>query len=206
MATWREILGKDLTVGGMNLSVYAMFDRWIGHGLAPLAGPGAYVLWPSHNPAVLVAAGVLILAAVLLAAWLFRGAYDRKSRAAVAEWSAVFLAAALFGTLTWKHYLVVLMLPMTLFVAAWRDESVAPAFRRRLRTLTWLAFLPSLAGANNLIGGGLAARLQTGSILTLMCLFILGMLFWYQSEICSLSATRPDYFCARNTACPAANQ
>ncbi|MEN6404918.1 MAG: glycosyltransferase family 87 protein [Thermoguttaceae bacterium] len=187
LQTWHEILGKDLSVGAANLSIYAMFDRWIGQGLTPFVSPGSFAfLHPSHHPAVVWAAVALILPIALVGAWLFRGPYDRTSRTATAEWSTVFLAAALFGSLTWKHYLVVLLLPMTLFVATWRDERVDEGFRRRLRLLTWLAFLPSLSGANDLIGSPLAMRLQTGSLLTLMGIFLIGVLYWYVAKMKSV--------------------
>jgi len=195
LTTWFAILREDLSVGGLNLSVYAMFDRWIGQGMTPFLAPGSLeYLRPSHHPMVPWAASALILPAALLGAWLFRGPDDRTSRAAIAEWSAVFLAAALFGTLTWKHYLVVLLLPMTLFVATWQDDRLDLAFRRRLQALTWLSFLPSLAGANDLVGGGLAMRLQTGSILTMMSLFLLGILYWYRYRIVSLEAASERRF------------
>ncbi|MEN6557456.1 MAG: glycosyltransferase family 87 protein [Thermoguttaceae bacterium] len=51
--TWVEILGKDLSVGAANLSVYAMFDRWIGQGLTPFVSPGSFAfLHPSHHTTV----------------------------------------------------------------------------------------------------------------------------------------------------------
>jgi len=180
-----------MSVGGKNLAVYAMFDRWIGHGWTPFASPGGFVLQPSHHPEVLLAYAGVALPTALAAAWLFRGPYDRDSRAAVAEWSAVFLAAAIFGTLTWKHYLVVLLLPMTLFVATWRDENVSPAFRRRLRALTWCAFPPSLACAPALLGGELSVRLESGSLLTITALFLLGVLFWYRRNCPDVADPHP---------------
>ncbi len=183
LATWRDTVGKGLSVGLANMSVYAMFDRWIGHGMTPLASPGVFALSPSHDFRVFWFAGALVLLTASLGVWLFRGPYDRKSRATVAEWSVVFLVAAIFGALTWKHYLVVLLLPMTLFVAVWRDETMPPAFRRRLRLLTWLVYLPSLSGASDIVGGYWYARLQTGSILTMMSLLILGMLFWCKYKL-----------------------
>jgi hypothetical protein len=183
LEAWRGVLRTGWGVGKMNLSVYAMFDRLLGHGLVPFTVPGSDALRASGSGTVTVAVAGLLALVTWLGLRLFRGPYDPRHRATVAEWSTVLLVASLFGTVTWKAYLVVLLLPMTLFVATWRDDDTDPAFRRRLRALTWLAFLPGLATASDLAGRSLAWRLEMGSILTFMGLLILGLLFWYRARV-----------------------
>ena len=184
----RKVVRVGWNVDSMNLSTYAMFDRWLGHGIVPFTVRPFEVLPRSGNSHTILAAGGLLALVALLGLWLFRGRYNPKNRAALAEWSTVFLVASVFGTVTWKNYLVVLLLPMTLFVATSRNGQVELPFRRKLRTLAWLAFVLGVAGGSDVVQGNLARRLQTGSILTLMSLLILGTLFWYRSRILSATA------------------
>ena len=187
---WREAVHAGWSVGKMNISVFAALDRHLGHGLVPFAVQGFNDLAPSGSAIVDTA---LVAALFLLAAvgvWLFRGPYDPASRAAVAEWSIVLLVASLFGTVAWKAYLVVLLLPMALFVATWRDTSPPEGFRVRLRLLTWLSFVLGLVAESDLVGRRLAWRLEMGSLPTLMALLVLGTLFWYRGRQRPAMATR----------------
>jgi len=177
---WAGSLRAGWSVGKMNISVYAALDRVIGHDLVPLASPGFNALPPSGDPRVRLGLALCLLALLVLGLVTFRGAYDPAARTTVAEWSIVLLVANLFGTVAWKAYLVVLLLPMALFVATWRDQAVTAEFRRRLRTLTWAGFALGLAAADALVGRSLSWRLEMGSVPTLMALLVLGMLFWYR--------------------------
>ncbi len=180
---WLDFFRRGQGVGAMNVSVQAMVDRIIGHGIVPFTVPGIDNIAPSGSPVVRwVMVGALALVAAL-AGWWFRGRYDPRSRSAVAEWSIVLLVAVIFSPLTWKYYLVVLLLPMTLFVATWRDPGVDPRFRRRLRSLTWLSFAVGMAAANVLVGDSLARRLEMSSFPTMMSLIILGTLYWYRARV-----------------------
>lgn len=177
---WREVVHAGWSVGKMNISVYAALDRALGHGLVPLAVAGFNDLAPSNSPAVTVAWLALLGALAAAGAWVFRGRYDPAGRAAVAEWSIVLLVAATCGTVAWKAYLVVLLLPMALFVATWRDPAVPGAFRSRLKLLTWISFGLGLASESDIVGRPLAWRLEMGSLPTLTALLVLGTLFWYR--------------------------
>ncbi len=193
LGAWRHVVRTAWSVGKMNLSVYAMWDRVLGHGLVPFTVPGVNGLPASGARSVTLATAGSRVLVTLLGLWWFRGPYNPRARTTVAEWSTVCLVAPLFGPVAWKAYLIVLLLPMTLFVATWRDPHVAPPFRRRLQTLTWLTFAPGLATASDLVGQRLAWRLEMGSLLTLMALLILGMLLWYRVRLPSaMGRMAPD--------------
>ncbi|MGH7533432.1 MAG: glycosyltransferase family 87 protein [Gemmatimonadales bacterium] len=183
LRAWRDALSAGWPVGKMNLSVYAMVDRTVGHGIVPFSVAGFDALTPSGAPAVRWLVLGLLAIVTLLACLLFRGRYDPRARRTVAEWSVVFLVGALFGTVTWKAYLVVLLLPMILFVATWRDPAVIPAFRQRLRMLCWVSFALGMATATDLVGRSLAGRLEMGSLQTWMALLVLGTTLWYRDRI-----------------------
>lgn len=183
LSGWRAALRAGWGVGQMNQSVYAMVDRILGHGLIPFTAPGVLDLAASGERVVVVAVAGILALVTIAACVLFRGSYDPRSRSAVAEWSVVLLVAALFGTVAWKAYFVALLLPMTLFVATWRDDAVEPRVRRALRTVTWASFVIGLSGANDLVGRTLAGYLAMGSAQTLMVLLILGTLFWYRGRV-----------------------
>ncbi|HET9985854.1 MAG TPA: glycosyltransferase family 87 protein [Longimicrobiales bacterium] len=182
-AAWREALRAGWGVGKMNLSVYAMTDRIVGHGFIPFALPGVDAVPASGHPAVLWVAGGILLAATLAACLIFRGPYEPRGRAAVAEWGVVLLVAALFGTVTWKAYLVVVLIPMTLFVAAWREAATDPVVRRRLRLVAWASFVASLGSAADIVGRDLFGRLEMGSLQTFNALALLGALLWYRARV-----------------------
>jgi hypothetical protein len=187
---WREAIHAGWSVGKMNISVFAALDRHVGHGIVPFAAQGFNDLAASGAVIVdtLLVAALVLLAA--LAVWLFRGPYDPTSRATVAEWSIVLLVASLFGTVAWKAYLVVLLLPMALFVATWRDTALPERFRARLRLLAWLSFALGWAAESDLVGRRLAWRLEMGSLPTLTALLVLGTLLWYRGRQRAAMPTR----------------
>lgn len=178
LAAWRAAVAAGWSVGKMNLSVYAMLDRIVGHRLVPFAIPGINRLAPSGAPLVTVLAALLLGLVTLLAMMTFRGPYVAGSRETIAEWSVVFLVASVFGTVAWKAYLVVLLLPMTLFVATMRDPAVDPTFRRRLLALTWLTFALGVLATD--VSRPFAGRMEMASLPTVMVLLMLFVLFWYR--------------------------
>jgi hypothetical protein len=189
-AAWLDFFRRGQGVGKMNLSVYAMIDRIAGHRIVPFAIPGIDNLAPSGSAVV----AVLLLGSLALVAGLacffFRGPYDPERRATVAEWSIVLLVGTIFSPLTWKFYLVVLLLPMTLFVATWQDRSVDRSFRRSLRWQTWIAWAIAMAAANVIVGNDFAFRLEMGSALTISALIELATLYWYRARL-DVATSRP---------------
>jgi len=187
---WLNFFYFTQGVGKMNVSVFAMIDRIVGHRLIPFSVPGVDNMAASGSPLVR-AVGVVALAVVTATAcWMFRGPYDPSRRSSVAEWSIVLVVSAIFSPLTWKFYLIVLLLPMTLFVATWRDPATDAEFRRRLRLLTWLSFGLGMAAATDIVGHEFAWRMEMGSLLTMMTLLGLATLFWYRFRIQSVGGDK----------------
>lgn len=184
VSAWRDAVASGWGVGRMNQSVYAMLDRMIGHGLVPFIA-SVNDLAPSREPAVMIALLIAFAAVVLVAARTFRGpvADGKPDRRTLAEWSIVLLVAALFGPVSWKAYLVVLLLPNMLLFAAWRDPAEPPEVRRLLRATALVAFGLGLAAADVLVGRRLAARLETASVETWAGLLVLGTLLWYRRAL-----------------------
>lgn len=180
---WLDFFHRGQGVGKMNDSVFAMLDRIAGHHLVPFSSAGIDNLAPSASAVVRLLLLGLMLLVTVAACWLFRGSYYSARRTTVAEWSIVLLVGVIFSPLTWKFYLVVLLLPMTLFVASWQDRSVDSRFRQRLRWLTWLAFAMGFSAAEILVGPSFAWRMEMGSMLTFMALLILATLYWYRARI-----------------------
>jgi len=185
---WLDFFHRGQGVGKMNDSVFAMLDRIAGHHLVPFSSAGIDNLAPSGSAAVRVLLLALMLLVTAAACWLFRGRYDPARRTAVAEWGIVLLVGVIFSPLTWKFYLVVLLLPMTLFVASWMDSTVDLRFRQRLRWLTWLAFAMGFSAAEILVGPSFAWRMEMGSMLTFMALLILATLYWYRARLDAVSS------------------
>jgi hypothetical protein len=186
---WLAALDAGWNVGKMNLSVFAMWDRVVGHGLVPFAVAGFDDLAKSGDPLVTLLLG-LSLAATLALAWLaFRTGDADDPRAELAEWSVVFLVASLFGTVAWKAYLVVLLLPNTLLVAVWRDPAAAPALRTVARRTVWWAFALGVLTTDGLWGRAIGARLEMGSVITAAALVMLGGLLALRRRLGEATAT-----------------
>lgn len=181
-SSWMVSISGGFESGKMNNSVFAMLDRILGLHQVPFTVPGTDGVVRSGDPLVTLVFISAVMMVTVLACWLFRGPYDPRRRTTVAEWSIVLLVGAVFSPLSWKYYLVVLLLPMTLFVATWRDPNVKPVFRRRLRWLTWLGFAMGMMAASDLVGRQFAHRLEMGSMMTWMSLLIMGTLFWYRAR------------------------
>jgi len=181
VAAWRAEVAKGWGVGKMNQSVFALFDRLLGHGFLPLAAPGDTFAPESGRllPAVATAALAVLVAALALA--LFRGTTD-GSLAEFCEWSAVFTVSALFSPVAWKAYFCVLLLPNALLFAAWRDPARPERSRRIAAALLIAAALCAWLPAPGLVGGKLAGRLEMTSLPAFSALVLLFGSLWLRRE------------------------
>ncbi|MBI4515273.1 MAG: DUF2029 domain-containing protein [Deltaproteobacteria bacterium] len=183
LAAWRAALAVGWGVGKMNQSVFAMWDRWLGHGMVPFTVSGANYVRESGAPLVTAVSALSLVLIALLALWLFRGAPRREGWSTAAEWSVVFIVSALFGPLAWKAYLVVLLLPNTLLFAAW--QCAPRAGRERtvlgmvLLTFLVLGALPS----PGLVGKTLAGMLEMASTVTVATLVVLAGVLWLRARL-----------------------
>jgi len=180
---WRAAVTEGWGVGKMNQSVFAMWDRLLGHGMLPLTAEGVGTVPESGSQLVTVATVFSCAVVAVLALWLFRGAARPDGWTALAEWSVVFIAGALFGPVCWKAYLVVLLLPNTLLFAAWRSSGLDARTRR---TIGWLLAGSVVFGTlptPGLVGKQLAGRLDMSSVVTFSALIVLGASFWLRARL-----------------------
>jgi glycosyl transferase family 87 len=180
---WTASVRAGWNVGKMNLSVYAMWDRIVGHGLIPFVSPGFDALPPSGRAAVSALLAGSLLAAAALVLWSFAPGRTDDPRAELAEWSVVFLMAALFGTVAWKAYLVVLLLPNALLLDTWRTEGLAVEVRRGALGIMLGAFVLGVLTTDGLLGRSLGGRLEMGSIVTMAALLMLVGLCWLRRRL-----------------------
>ncbi len=181
-AAWRDAVAVGWGVGKMNQSVYAMFDRWIGHGMVPLAVEGTNVVPEPVDPWVTVAVATLALAVAAVALGLFRGPLRPDGWPALAEWSVVFLAAALFSPVMWKAYLIVVLLPNTLLFAAWRSLDFDRRTRRLAGSVALAGFVLGVLTTRSVVGTPLSWRLEMASTVTLAGLILLAGLLWFRAR------------------------
>lgn len=182
VATWRRVIGFGWGVGSYNQSIYAMWDRIIGHHLYPFAPGENYFLIQSGHPGVMVAWWATIGLIGLVALWRFRFGAAASPRVIVAEWSVVLIVSALAGPVTWKLYLVVLLLPNALLFAVWRLPAIG---RRDRRAVGWVLFSSAflaLLNAHDLFGHYLSGQLEVGSITTLSGLVMLAGVLWLRGR------------------------
>lgn len=171
-------------VNHLNQSVYAMVDRFVGHGVRPWnAGTvPADVLPFSGSPAVPVVTGLVTLTFVGWALWAFRRRRPADPLARPLEIGAVFVASAIFCPLTWKAYLLVLLWPLV-YLVAWFRRGALDAGERRVmaRVLAGYAAL-ALLPTSGLVGRRLAIYLGNLSDVTFGVLFLLGGLLWLRGR------------------------
>jgi alpha-1,2-mannosyltransferase len=180
---WLAMVGAGWPVGPQNQSVFAMWDRFIGHDLAPLSVGGIHNLPRSGDPSVVVAVAATLAVVGGLALWACRGRPRPDGWAVLAEWSLVFIVSSLFGPVAWKNYLVVLLLPNTLLFAVWRAADLPPALRRTAGSVLIAAFVIGGLTAPGLLGKGLAERLEMASVITLGGLVVLGGMLWLRPRL-----------------------
>lgn len=181
VAAWRAAVAVGWGVGKMNQSVFAMWDRLLGHGMWPFTVDGMNDV-PESGAAIVTIVSALTLVAITLAAlWCFRAEHDDEWRT-VAEWSVVFIVSALFGPLTWKAYLVVLLLPHTLLFAAWRVPDADPHIQRRVGWILALSVALGALPSPGLVGKSVAGMLEMSSAVTVSVLVLLSGVLWLISR------------------------
>jgi Glycosyltransferase family 87 len=170
---WWKDVARGWGIGKMNQSVLAMWDRLLGEGMLPLLTPGVNAIRRSGDPVVVAMTLLTIAAFVLLALWAVRVGSDSEPGSMAAEWSAVFIASAIFAPVTWKAYLVVLLLPNTLLYAAWRSDRLDEGSRRLAGITLWTGFILGGLTSRGIVGKTLAGRLEMTSIVTISALIVL---------------------------------
>lgn len=185
---WRSVVSAGFGVGKMNQSVFAMWDRFIGHGMIPLATAGISIHPESGDPRVTAATLASLALVTLLALWIFRGPAAPDGWATLSEWSVVCIVSALFGPVCWKAYLIVLLLPNTLLFAAWRSAEVREHERRVIGRILAASFILGALPAPGLVGRRLAGALEMASAGTIAALVMLGGLLWFRAR---QAATHP---------------
>jgi hypothetical protein len=193
VADWRAAVAAGWGAGRMNQSVFAMWDRLLGHHMLPLAVRGADEIPESGDPIPLLAATLSLAVVVGLALRVFRWEARPDGWAGLAEWSVVFIVAALFGPVSWKAYLVVLLLPHTLLFAVWRAHAVDPRTRRVAGAVLLASFLLGGLTAHGLVGRALAERLEMASVVTVGALAVLGGLLWLRPRLPGASGMNGGY-------------
>ena len=180
---WRREVQHGWGVGKMNQSVFAMVDRYVGHGFTPFNAPVENLIPESGSPLVMAITMAALLAITVLGLWLFRGRAAADSPSSLVEYSVVFVVSALFGPLTWKAYLVVLLLPCTVLVRLLRRGELSPLERRVvLAALGGYAVLCDLT-TPGLLGQRLAGTLEMLSTTTVGALLILATLLWLRPRL-----------------------
>lgn len=183
VGAWREALAAGWGVGKMNQSVYAMLDRFVGHGIRPWDMRILDVLPSSGRPLVQVLLIVMLVGVTGAACWLFRGRQAADSPASLAEYSVVFIVSALFGSVAWKAYLVVLLCPCMLLVALVRCGHLKA--RERGGVVGALAVYFALSGLTTpgLVGKQLAGALEMLSVTTVATLILLVVVLWVRPRV-----------------------
>ncbi|MEC7583036.1 MAG: glycosyltransferase family 87 protein [Planctomycetota bacterium] len=169
VVAWRAAIEPGWGVSTMNQSIFAMWDRFLGHGVTLLTPPMTGHSPASGDPAIPVATVITVaaLAAVGLWASLCRKGETLGRLGKTAEWSAVFVAAAICGPVAWKAYMVVFLLPNVLLFAIWRSEDFDPRTRRLAGTTMWLAFALGMLTATGFVGKFIGLRFHMMSAVTL---------------------------------------
>jgi alpha-1,2-mannosyltransferase len=182
--TWLTICRQNpWGTGSANQSIYAMWDRFLGHGIVPFISPGTFFLPMSSDPRVRIAWMLSIACTGVVVLLAFRGRPPLGSLSSRLEWSVVFLISAIFGPVGWKHYLVVLILANALLYALYRSEELEAGTRRVLGAVLLIYFLLSLATSHDVVGRSLVQRFETGAIITYAALILLAGLLWIRFQL-----------------------
>jgi glycosyl transferase family 87 len=176
---WHGAVAAGWGVGKMNQSVFAMWDRFIGHGMVPLVTSGVSGIPESGDPRALAATVVTLAVVTLVALWLFRGPAASTGWVTLSEWSVVFIVSAIFGPVCWKAYLVVLLLPNLLLFAAWRAPVLSDRDRRIIGGILLAAFVLGALPSPGFVGKSLAETLEMASLPTIAALMVIAGLFWF---------------------------
>jgi hypothetical protein len=168
--------------GQRNQSVLAMWDRILGHGFLPFVSPGKNNLAMSGAPSVRIAWMVTVAVIGLAMLWSFRKQPIRGSISILLEWSTLLIVSSLFGPVSWKHYLVVLLLPnMVLhYLGSTRDDQKV---RRMSLALLWGCFLVAISASRVFREGDWSLRLGMASTTTLAMLTMILGLLWLRCRV-----------------------
>jgi hypothetical protein len=183
VSAWRDALQAGWGVGKMNQSVFAMWDRFLGHGILPFAGVGVNELPESGSALVTMAVAATLAIVVGGMLMAFRSGAPRDDWEAVAEWSVLFIVAAIFGPVAWKAYLVVLLLPNAVLFAAWRSGRLKPIARRRAGWVLVVALVLTLTSMRGFVGKRIAGTLEMTSFVTLAALTLLSGTLWLRATL-----------------------
>jgi len=179
VTSWRAATGRDAIwgVGHMNQSMPATWDRYLGHGVVPFRTEPQHDIEPSDSSAAHLATLVTLAVTAALALWRFRGRVRPAGRAALLEWSIVFLVGASFGPVSWKAYLIVLLLPYALITALLRETGTDPAVRTLARVLLVVACLFLALPTRDLLGRELSRHLEMGGVFAIGSVLLLAGMF-----------------------------
>jgi hypothetical protein len=180
LASWWAAVARGWGVGRMNQSVFAMLDRLIGHGHVPFATLDAARLTRSGDPLVLLALGAVVAIAVASMVLSFRGDPAPRSPAALMEWGFVFVCAAILGPVTWKAYLVVLLLPYALLTETWRNVDADRRTRRIAGALLVVSGALAMLGTRELLRPIVGAGV--GSTTTAAALVAAAAMLWLRAR------------------------
>jgi hypothetical protein len=169
---WLDALGEGWGVGHMNQSIFAMWDRWLGHGMVPFTAEKANGVPESGDPLVMVATAMTVAALIAAAVWAMRRRTVAGGWSELAEWSLVFIVSAILGPVSRKSYLVVLLLPNVLLFAAWRSPSLDERTRRIAGASLAASFLLGGLTSPGLVGGRVAGTLAMTSVVTIATLVL----------------------------------
>ena len=179
VASWRRVLGWGWGVGAYNQSLYAMWDRLIGHHVYPFAPGDNYNLVKSGNPLVPVAFGLTLLLIGAITLRQFSRSAPASKLTTAAEWSAMLILTTLWGPVAWKLYFVVLLVPNALLFAVWRRN---PQARRTIGLFLFGSAFLALFTGHDLVGAALSAQLELGSIATISVLVALAGVLWLRGR------------------------
>jgi hypothetical protein len=183
VVAWRTEVAAGWGVSAMNHSVFAMLDRFIGHGILPFTSGDIDGLSESGSPWVTTVMLFILAAVAAHALWASRGPVQQGSWASLCEWSIVFIVAVLFGPVARLYYFVVLLLPNVLLFAVWRAPSFTPAIRRLAAIALFVPFALGTLASPELVGDRLSTILEMSSVLTLAVLVALSGLLNLRSHL-----------------------
>jgi len=183
VGAWRQALAIGWGVGKMNQSVYAMLDRFLGHGIRPGHTPVLDELPESGNLVVQVAMVAVLMLITVSACWLFRGRQKGDSPASLAEYSVIFIVSALFGPLAWKAYLVVLLCPCMLLMGLLRHGCLTRAAQHVVGGALAVYFFLAGLTTPGLLGKRLAGTFEMLSATTMATLVLLVLLLWLRPRL-----------------------
>jgi len=183
VGAWRQALAIGWGVGKMNQSVYAMLDRFLGHGIRPGHTPVLDVLPESGDRSVQFGMVAILTLLTVAVCWLFRGREEADSPASLAEYSIIFIVSALFGPLAWKAYLVVLLCPSMLLIGLLRRGHLSTATRRVVVAALAIYFVLAGLTTPGILGKHLAGTLEMLSATTMATLVLLVLLLWLRPRL-----------------------